>query len=152
MGTPRLSRVDEVYNTLYDLYQAQPEIEEGFLVDGGASINDFSDYVILFGYRPNAQEWINVDRAAPKGFDANDAETVTIGVLIAAVSPEDDMRGARARASEKFAALERVVTSDPRLGLSGVKAFIDSHAWMPLHTTKGAECNIAVDIRVEVML
>lgn len=152
MGTQRVTRVPEVYNQLFDLYQAAPEIEAGFLVDGGATVNEFGDYVILFGYRPNAQEWVNVDRGAPGGMAANDQETVTIGVLIAAVNAQDNMRAARARAAEKFAALERIVTEDPRLGLSGVKAVIDSHAWMPLHTSKGAECNIAVDVKITVTL
>lgn len=152
MATPKLTRVPEIHDTLFDLYKAQPEIDEKCLVDGGASVNDYSDYVILFGYRPTAQEWINVNRAAPRGLVSNDIETVTIGVLIAAVNAGHDMRAARARAAEKLGALERVLTTDPHLGLSGVKAVIDSHAWMPLHTSKGAECNIAVDVKVEVTL
>jgi hypothetical protein len=152
MGTPRITRVPEVYNQLLDLYRAEPEIDPHFLMDGWATVNDISDYLIFFGYRHNAQEWINVGRAATAGLDAQDIETVTIGVLIAAVHPTHDMRAARDKAASKFAPLQRIVTVTPNLGLSGVKATIDSHAWQPLHTTKGAECDIAVDVKIEVTL
>lgn len=152
MGTPRITRVPEVYNQLLDLYRAEPEIDAKFLIDGWATVNDISDYMVYFGYRHNAQEWINVDRVATAGLQANDIETVTIGVLIAAVHPTHDMRAARDKAAEKFAALQRIVTRDPRLGLSGVKAVIDSHAWQPLHTKNGAECDISVDVKIEVTL
>ena len=152
MGTPRLTRVDEIYNTLLDLYREQPEIDGRFVIDGGASTNDFNNDYVFFGFRPGAEEWITIDRQATAGMAANDIETVIIPVLISAVDPQDNMRTARANATTKLSVLERIVTKDPKLGLGGVKAVVDSHAWRPVHTTNGAECNIFVDIKVEVTL
>lgn len=151
MSVSRLSRVDEVYNQLLDLYRAEPEINPNHVIDGWAKINDFADYVVLFGYRPTADAAIDVERAT-EGLAANDVETVTLGAMVAAVNAKQDMRAARARATEIMAALERVVTTKPRLGLTGVKATISGHTWKLLYTDKGAECDIAVDITVEVTL
>lgn len=152
MGTPRYTRLVEVYDTLLDLIGAEPEINPRFLVDGLRSIEDYSDYLFMFGFRPNSDDPVTVDRAATGGLAANDIETITIGVLIAATDPSDNMRAARAKVAEKFGALERVVTRDPTIGLPGVKATIASHIWFPVHTTKGAECNTTVEVRIEVPL
>jgi hypothetical protein len=152
MGTPRLTRVSEIYDTLFDQYRAQPEIDGRFLVDGATPLNDYADYVIMFGYRPNAAQWVTVDREATAGLAANDIETIVITVLVAAVDPLNNMRAARAKATEKLAALERIVTSNPTLGLTGVKAAVDSHAWVAVHSSKGAECIVTVDLRIEVTL
>jgi hypothetical protein len=149
---PKYSRAVEVYDRLLSLLLAEPEVERPFLVDGGASINDYSDYLFLFGYRPNAEEWVQVSRDAPQGMAPNDIEAVTIGVLIAATDPEHDMARARAKVAEKFRALERVVTRDMTLGLDGVKATIPTHSHQPLHTTKGAEWNLTADVRIETTL
>lgn len=152
MGNPKVSRVPEVYNQLLALILAEPEIEKAFLVDGGAPINDYSDYVVLFGYRPNSEDWVTATRAAPEGMAANDIETISIGVLVAATDAGHDMAAARAKVADKAKAIERVVTRDMSLELPGVVATIPGVSWQPLHTDKGAECNLALDIQVKATL
>jgi len=148
----RYTRVPEVLDTIVELLKSQSEIDPKQVVDGGASLNDYANYVIFVGYRPNADEWISVTRRAPEGFVSNDKETITIGFLFAATNPEHNMAEARALVAEKLGALERIVTEDMTLGLSGISTVIASHAWLPLHTSKGAECNVSVDLLVEALL
>lgn len=148
----RQTRVPEILETLLELLKSQPEIDPKQVIDGGASLNEYANYVIFVGYRPNADEWISVTRRAPEGFVSNDKETITVGLLFAATDPTHDMSAARALVAEKLGALERIVTEDMTLGLSGVTAVVASHAWLPLHTTKGGECNVSVDLLVEAML
>jgi hypothetical protein len=148
----RHTRVPEILETLIESLKSQPEIDPAQVVDGGVSLNDYANYVIFVGYRPTADEWISVTRRAPEGIVSNDKETMTIGFLFAATNPEHNMSAARALVAEKLGALERIVTEDMTLGLSGVTAVIASHAWLPLHTSKGGECNVSVDLQVEVLL
>jgi hypothetical protein len=148
----RHTRVPEILEQLIESLKIQPEIEPQQVVDGAVSLNDYANYVIFVGYRPNSEEWISVKRDAPEGMTSSDKETITIGILFAATNAEHDMSASRALVAEKFGALERLVTEDMTLGLGGVTATIASHAWLPLHTTKGAECNLAVDLRVDALL
>lgn len=147
------TRVPELVDVLLERIGAQPEVEPRALVDGARTVKDYADYIIFVGFRPDSEQWISVERIAPQGLRAHDTETVTLGVLIAVCNTDDDMAAARRRAGEKLAAVERVLTEDMTLGMGrGVRATIASAAWMPLHTTKGAECNVSVDVRVEVLL
>jgi hypothetical protein len=148
----RQTRVPEILEALLELLKSQPEIDPKQVVDGGASVNEYDNYLIFVGYRHNADEWISVTRRAPEGFVSNDKETITIGFLFAATNPEHDMSAARALVAEKLGALERIVTEDMTLGLSGVTAVIASHAWLPMHTENGGECNVSVDLLVEALL
>jgi hypothetical protein len=155
MGTHRPAkhtRAMEIYDHLFDLFAAEPEIDMRALLDGGRQTNDYNDYIIFFGYSPNTDQMVTVARTAPDGLAANDEETITIGLLFAATNPKDDMRAAKARVREKFAALERVVTRQPNLGLSGVTATIAGQVWLPLHTDKGAEFNLTVDVQIKALL
>lgn len=149
---PRLTRVPEVYSALFDLVAAEPEIDTAVLVDGGRTINDYVGYVVMFGYRPNSDEWVRVTRESPRGMAGNDIETISIGVLVAVTDRDDNMANARALAAEKMRAVERVATTNLTLGLSGVTARITDQAWMPLHTDKGAECNVTFDVEITAAL
>lgn len=157
MGTqrpPKLTRMPEVYDRLLDLLRAELELADDSqrLIDGGASTNDYGDWIFFFGYRPNSEEWVSATRTAPAGLAANDIEIITIGVLVAATKTNHDMRAARALVADKIGALERVVTRDQSLGLSGVQATITGHTSMPLHTTNGAEWNQTADIEIKATL
>jgi hypothetical protein len=142
----------EVYDHLFDLFAAQPEIDATALLDGGKTTNAYNDYIIFFGYTPNTDEMVTVTRTAPNGLAANDDEVVTIGVLICATDPADKMRVAKTRVQSKLAALERVVTRDPTLGLRGITAKMGPQTWLPLHTDKGAEFNLTADVEIKVAL
>lgn len=148
------TRVPEIVDALIALVGADPEVEPVAVVDGARTVNDYRDYLIFIGYRPDSDQYITVDRSAPKGLRGNDEETVNVGWLIAAKDAGDDMKIARDRAAAKLAVLERIVTEDMRLGLgAGVSAVMGSSiAWLTLHTDMGAECNIAGDITVKVLL
>jgi hypothetical protein len=149
----RQTRVPEILEQILVLLKAQPEVEPEHVVDGQVSLNDYANYVIFVGYRPTATEWITVTRDAPEGMDSSDKETITIGILFAATDPEHDMSKARALVAEKLGALERIVTEDMTLELGGgISAVIAAHAWHPIHTSKGAECEVSVDLRVEALL
>ena len=149
----RGTRVSEVIDAVLVGVKAQPEIEEVAVVDGARVVNDYRDYIIFIGYRPSADEFISVSRVAPRGLQANDTERLSIGFLVAAKDAGDDMKIARDRAAEKLHAIERLVTENMTLGLTGVKAAMgDSMGWLTLHTDKGAECNISGDITVDVLL
>lgn len=150
----RASRVNEIVAALLAGVKAQPEVEPVAVVDGGKYVGDYRDYIIFICYRPNADEYITVSRQAPRGLQANDLERVTIGFMVCAKDANGDMSVARDRATEKLGALERFVTETQKLGLSGgVKAAMgESMGWLTLHTDKGAECNIAGDVTVDVTL
>jgi len=146
------TRVPDVVDALLALMKAQPEIDEGMVIDGAVSLNDYENYVIFVGYRLGTEEWISVERGS-RGLRPNDQEIVTLGVMIAATDPDHDMHLARGVVAEKLGALERIVTDDPNIGLgNGVTAGIASMSWQPLHTDKGAECNVAVELAIKVVL
>lgn len=147
------TRVAEILRELTTLITAQPEVEPVAVVVGGRKVNDYRGYVMFVGYSPSSDEWVLSTRGAPKGLRPNDEETVTVGVLVAVCDTEDDMLAAFDLAAEKIRAVERVVTDDPTLGLGkGFTATIGNMAWQPLHTGKGAECNVMFDVTVKVAL
>lgn len=150
----KASQVNQIVDAILAGVKAQPEIEAVAVVDGAKTANDYRDYIIFIGYRPGADEFITVSRAAPKGLRANDTERVSVGFLVAAKDSGDDMKVARDRATEKLGAIERFVTENLKLGMGNhVKAAMgESMAWLTLHTDKGAECNVAGDITVDVLL
>jgi hypothetical protein len=147
------TRVPEVLVALTELVAAQEEIDPVAVITGGKAVNDYRDYIVFVGYHPISEEWVMSTRDAPKGLRANDGETVTVGMLVAVTNGDDDMVKAIQRAREKVGAVERVVTENPNLGLGkGVTATVGDMGWMPLHTTKGAECNVSFDVTVKVLL
>lgn len=149
----KLTRVPEILTELTSLIGAQPEIDARALIFGGKTANEYMDYILFVGFSVVADEWVISERAAPKGLAANDAETVTVGMFIAATNGESDMVAAIARAGEIVHVVERVVTDQPTLGLGkGVTATIGNTAWRPAHTSKGAECNVTFDVNVKVLL
>jgi hypothetical protein len=149
----KFTRVPEVLADLASLVAAQPDVDQQALIVGGKTVNEYLDYIVFLGYRPLSEEWVASTREAPRGLQANDAETVTVGVLVAATNGDDDMVKAIQRVGEKVHAIERVVTENPTLRIGkGVTATIGDMAWQPLHTPKGAECNVTFDIKVKVLL
>lgn len=149
----KLTRVPDVIIELSALIAAQDEIDARAVIVGGRSVNEYLDYIVFVGYNPISEEWVASTRDAPRGFRANDGEVITLGMLIAATDSNDDMTAALRRAGQKVAAVERVITENPTLGLgSGVTATVGNMAWQPLHTTKGAECNVTFDITAKVLL
>jgi hypothetical protein len=147
------TRVPEVLIALTELTKAQPEVEPAAVITGGKQVNDYRDYIVFIGFHPISEEWVMSTRQAPRGLAANDSETVTVGMLIAAADGDDDMTNAIQRAREIVGAVERVVTGDSHLGLGNdVTATVGDMAWRPLHTDKGAECNVVFDITVKVLL
>lgn len=147
----RLSRVPEVFDALLDLIRADPDIEEVAVLDGPRRVNDFRPYVIMVGFRPGADSDITTTRTAPNGLQANDQESITIGVVISAFDGNGVVKTARDLAAAKLAVLERIVTTNLRLGLSGVKATIGSASWQQMPTEKGYEVSIQQDITVEAL-
>jgi hypothetical protein len=146
------TRVPEISEEFESQVRAQPEIEDSALIIGGRVTNDYHDYIVFLGYRPGTDEWITSARAAPGGQRPNDSETITYGVLVAVTDRDDNMVAARRRAGEKLRAIERVVTENMTLGMSGVNATMGNAAWLPLHTDKGAECNVSVDVIIKALL
>lgn len=150
----RATRVNEIIDAILAGVRAQPEVEQVAVLDGGKYVSDYRDYIIFIGYRPNADEFITVSRTAPQGVRSNDSERVTVGWMVCAKDGNGDMKVARDRATEKLSSLERFVTENQKLGLGGgVKAAMgQSVSWLTIHTNKGAECNIAGDVTVDVLL
>jgi len=148
----RLSRVPELLDTLIALIKAHPDVEEAAVLDGAQVVNDFRPYLIIVGFRPNANSDVDSDRTAPRGLVSNDQETVTIGMVISGYDGNGVAKTARDIAAAKLAVVHGIITSDPRLGLSGVKATARSGAWQQMPSGKGFEVNVRVDIVVETML
>lgn len=148
----RLSRVPEILDTLIALLRAHPDVEEPAVLDGAQTVNDFRPYLIIVGFRPNADADIDVDREAPRGLVPNDQETATIGVLISGYDGNAVTKTARDVAAAKLAVLHGILTTNPKLGLTGVTAVARSGAWQQLPSGKGVEVNVRVDIVVKAML
>lgn len=148
---PRLSRVPEVFDALVDLIRADPDIDEVAVLDGPRRVNDYRPYVIMVGFRPGSDSDISATREAPGGHVSNDIETITIGLVISAHDGNGVVRAARDLAAAKLAVVERIITTNIRLGLSGVKAILGPSAWQQMPTEKGFEVSISQDITVEAL-
>lgn len=150
----RASQVNQILDAILAGVRAQTEIEAVAVMDGAKTVNDYRDYIIFIGYRPSADEFITVSRAGPGGYRSNDSERVAVGFLVAAKDSNGDMKVARDRATEKLGAIERWVTENQSLGIGRhvTAAMGESMGWLTLHTDKGAECNVAGDITVKVLL
>lgn len=148
----RITRVPEVLDTLLELIRGHPDIDEAAVLDGARVSNDFRAYLIIVGFRPNAEADIDSERRAPRGLVSNDDETLTIGLLVSGYDGNGVMKTARDVAFAKLAVVHGIVTGNPRLGLSGVKATIRSGGWQQMPSGKGVEVNVRADITVDTLL
>lgn len=148
----RLTRVPEVLDTLIELIRAAPEVEAESVLDGVRKVNDFRPYLIIVGYRPDAEADIDSERAAPRGLVSNDEETLTIGVLISGFDGNGIAKTARDITAAKLVVVHGIVTRQPTLGLDGVTATIRSGGWQQLPSGKGFEVNVRADITVKTLL
>lgn len=148
----RLSRVPEVLDALIELLKAHPDIEEVAVLDGVRTVNDYRPYLIIVGFRPQSDADIDSDRTAPRGLVSNDTETVTIGLVISGFDGNGNTKTARDLAAAKLSVVHGIVTKDPKLGLSGVKATARSGSWQQMPSGKGYEVNVRVDVVVETLL
>lgn len=148
----RLSRVPEVLDALIALLRAHPDVDETAVLDGARTVNDFRPYLIIVGFRPNADADIDADRDAPGGMVANDAENVTIGLVISGYDGNGVAKTARDVAAAKLGVVHGLLTKDPKLGLTGVTATARAGAWQQMPSGKGFEVNVRVDINVKTLL
>lgn len=153
---PRIphSRVPEIVLAVHGKVLAQPEVTATAVILGSKTVNDFHDYIVFVGHRPNSDTTIPVSRTSPGGYAPNDTEMVPVPIEVAAANASDDMQAALLRAREIFAAVERGVLEDQNLGLGkGVSATIGSDVnWLMVHTDKAAEVYVSFDVNVKVAL
>lgn len=147
------SKVPDIMLALYGIVKAQPEIEPGAVVLGSKYINEYRDYLIYVGHRPDADATVPATRVSPGGYRPNDIETAPVPILLAATSPEDDMEAALNRVRGLQTAVVRGINADLTLGLGkGVTSSIGAMNWQLLHTDKGAEVNVWWDVTVKAAL
>lgn len=155
MAPPRVleSKVPEILLALYGLVKAQPEIAETAVILGSKYVNEYHDYLVYVGHRPNAEATVPATRESPGGYQPNDVETAPIPILLAATSAEDDMEAALVRVRGIQTAVLRGIQEDLTLGLGkSVSAALGAMNWQLIHTDKGAEANVWFDVTVKVAL
>lgn len=156
MGRPDrvlASKVPEIVLALYGIVKAQPEITESAVILGSKYVNEYHDYLVYVGHRPNAEATVPATRESPGGYQPNDVETAPVPILLAAVSAEDDMEAALTRVRDLQTAVVRGIQGDLTLGLGkSVTAALGAMNWQLLHTDKGAEANVWFDVDVKAAL
>jgi len=147
------SKVPDVLIALYGIVKAQPEITESAVTLGGQTTNDYNDYIIFVGYRPDSEATVPATRESPRGYAPNDVETSPVPILLAVTNAEDDMEAALLRIREIQSAIVRGIQNDLTLGLGkGVTAALTNMNWQLLHTSKGAEVNVWFDVVAKAAL
>lgn len=147
------SQVPEILLALDSLVKAQPEIAETAVILGSKYVNEYHDYLVYVGHRPNAEATVPATRVSPGGYQPNDIETVPVPILIAATNADDDMAAAVVRARDLQTVVLRAIQADLTLGLGkNVTASLGAMNWQLLHTDKGAEANVWFDLDVKAAL
>lgn len=148
-----ISKVPDIMIALFGIVKAQPEILQTAVILGSKYVNDYNDYLIYVGHRPDADATVPATRVSPGGLAPNDIESAPIPILLAVSNPEDDMEVALRRAGELQTPIVRGINSDLTLGLGkGVTSSIGAVNWQLLHTDKGAEVNVWWDVTVKAAL
>lgn len=147
------SKVPDILIALYGIVKAQPEITESAVTFGGRTTNEYNDYIIFVGFRPDADATVPATRESPGGYQPNDVETAPVPILLAATNANDDMEAALQRMKVIQTAVVRGITRDLTLGLGkGVTSALSTMNWQLLHTGKGAEVNVWFDVTVKAAL
>lgn len=147
------SKIPEIVLALYGLVKAQPEIAETAVILGSKYVNEYHDYLVYVGHRPNAEATVPATRESPGGYRLNDVETSPIPILLAAANADDDMVAALTRVRDIQTVVLRAIQADLTLGLgNSVTASLGAMNWQLLHTDKAAEANVWFDVEVKAAL
>jgi len=147
------SKVPDIVLALYGIVKAQPDIAETAVILGSMYVNDYHDYLVYVGHRPNAEATVPATRESPAGYRLNDIETAPIPILLAATDPDHDMAAALVRVRDIQTVVVHAIQEDMTLGLGkSVTASLGGMNWQLLHTDKGAEANLWFDVEVKAAL
>ncbi|SHI68294.1 hypothetical protein [Streptomyces sp. 3214.6] len=144
---PWSSSVPDVFDAIVDAFKIAEEFNGVTVWDGPELSKATPKEMLTVGFTGDDNDSDVEATSSPEGLGGQpDRETFTIRCAAAVLMGSTDMRPARRRAYELYAAAGAVLARDPRLGGLVLRARLGSHTFKGMQTDRGAQALVVFGI------
>lgn len=147
---PWSSRVPDAIDRIVDTFKVAPEFDGVTVWDGPELSKATPQEMLTVAFTGDDSDSDVESTSTAEGLGGRpDRETFTIRCAAAVLKGATDMRPARRRAYELYAAAGAVLARDPKLGGLVLRARLGSHTFKQVQTDRGAQALIVFGIDVD---
>lgn len=143
------SSAPDAVDALVDTFRAAPEFQDITVWDGPEVSKATPREMLSVAFTGDENDSDVEASSAAEGLGLRDRETFTVRCAAAVVMGSTDMRAARRRAYELYAAAGAVLARDHTLARRVMRARLGSHNFKQLQTDRGAQALVVFGIDVD---